>query len=142
MHRYVILHEKFDCGINFCETFLLFNNDILGRHKQDLVKTLEIYFYSSQDHEMFISWKFQLNSFIFKQNIKCRKRSFSNEPRCIYLNWNNFWTKILSVVFEKIHKKLLFTYFKKIDIFLKNSVQVIFCSILSSKFKQKNQKYP
>ena len=94
MHRYVILHEKFDCGINFCETFLLFNNDILGRHKQDLVKTLEIYFYSSQDHEMFISWKFQLNSFIFKQNIKCRKGSFSNEPRCIYMNWNNFWTKI------------------------------------------------
>ena len=134
-----------------------FSINIFGRHKQDLVKTLQIHHNSSQKHEMIIFWKFQLNPFIFEENIKCKEETHSIISLGASLTWNNIWMKrfcgwktllsctfwqkmgkILITVFEKIPKKThfwpFFPDFKKIEIFLKNSVKVISCPILSPKF--------
>ena len=57
-------------------------SDILGRHKQDLVKKAEIHHHSSQNHKMIIFWEFQESSSIFEQYIKHKEED--HEPWCIF----------------------------------------------------------
>ena len=123
----------------------------MDRHKQHLVKTPEIHHNSSENHEMIIFSKFQLNPSIFQQDVKYKDHLIMSLGAS--LTWNNFWTNfffsqtvftgwktLLSSTFWQKMRKILRVVFGKIPKYLKNFVKVLFSPILSPKFMQNIRK--
>ena len=108
-----------------------FNDNILGKHKQDLVKTPERHHNLSQNREMVVFWNFQLNSSVQKRE-KREEKKYKKEDHSIIsvgasLIWNNFWANFFCRLKDTIHLYILAEN-KKNDLsrFRENSKYIMF----------------